>query len=165
MTEHHEYCLTATEQAIVNCYQKGLPLTSRPYQTMADKLGCSEEDVINALDNLKNHHILSRVGPVFDHQRAGASTLAALSVPDDQLVKVAGIVNQFEQVNHNYEREHTFNLWFVITAHDLVELERTIALIEVNTGFSVLVLPMEASYHIDLGFSIDFTSANERLTR
>lgn len=69
---------------------------------------------------------------------------------------MAGIVNQFEQVNHNYAREHEYNLWFVVTANDAVALEYTLMEIELLTGLPVLVLPMEAAYHIDLGFNIDF---------
>ena len=93
---------------------------------------------------------------MFCHKKAGASTLAAIAVPADQLDKVAGIVNQFDEVNHNYAREHDYNLWFVVTAKDQVALEKTIIDIELLTGLPVLMLPMEASYHIDLGFSINF---------
>ncbi len=71
-------------------------------------------------------------------------------------------MNQFEQVNHNYGREGSsgqqkYNLWFVVTASNMVALNNTLANIELLTGLAVLVLPMEASYHIDLAFSINVT--------
>ena len=145
----------------------GFPITGQPYQAISAQLAqvnieTSEEDVFDAVNELHAKGILSRVGPVFDHKKAGASTLAALAVPPKDLDKVAGIVNQFEQVNHNYGREpyyqkQDYNLWFVVTASDMIALNSTIANIELLTGLSVLVLPMEASYHIDLAFSINIT--------
>jgi len=154
--------ISQLQQDIINNSQKGFPLCARPYQTIATQLAkaniiTDEQAVFNAITALAEQQVLSRVGPVFDHKKAGASTLAALAVPEEELDKVAGIVNQFDQVNHNYGREHSYNLWFVVTASDMVALKSTLANIELLTGLPVLVLPMEASYHIDLAFSINVT--------
>ena len=48
-------------------------------------------------------------------------------------------------------------LWFVVTASDDKALAEVIAEIEQLTGYQVLVLPMETSYHIDLAFNINFS--------
>ncbi|WP_114324746.1 Lrp/AsnC family transcriptional regulator [Candidatus Colwellia aromaticivorans] len=154
--------ISQLQQDIINNSQKGFPLTSQPYKTIAEQLAqvnifTNEPEVFQAVDDLNSKEVLSRVGPVFDHKKAGASTLAALAVPEKDLDKIASIVNKFDQVNHNYGREHTYNLWFVVTASDMVALNNTLANIELLTGLAVLVLPMEASYHIDLAFSINVT--------
>ena len=141
--------LSQLEQNIINRYQKGFPLCSHPYRAIADELNSSEDDVISAILTLNKAGMLSRVGAVFNHKKAGSSTLAALAVPEHELDDMAEIVNQFEQVNHNYGREHHYNLWFVVTAHDDQALTDVINSIERLTGYQVLVLPMEASYHID----------------
>ena len=148
--------LSLLQQRIINGYQKGFPVCSRPFEVIAQQLDASEQDVIDALSDLQQRDVLSRLGPVFCHKKAGASTLAAIAVPAKQLDKIAGLVNSFEQVNHNYAREHDFNLWFVVTANDEAALNKTIVDIELLTGLPVLMLPMEASYHIDLGFNINF---------
>jgi len=165
--------LTQLQQDIINNFQKGFPLCSSPYLAIAQKLNASyselceenqitELSVFNALLDLDNLGVTSRIGPVFDHKKAGASTLAALAVDEKDLDKVASIVNQFEQVNHNYARGSHFNktdynLWFVVTASDPVALNNTLTRIELLTGLKVLILPMEASYHLDLAFSINMT--------
>lgn len=154
--------ISQLQQDIINNSQKGFPLTSQPFNTIAQQLAdvnitTNEQAVFQAIDDLNNKGVLSRVGPVFDHKKAGASTLAALAVPAKDLDKIASIVNQFEQVNHNYGREHTYNLWFVVTASDMVALNSVLTNIELLTGLAVLRLPMEASYHIDLAFSINVT--------
>ncbi|PXC03131.1 AsnC family protein, partial [Pseudomonas aeruginosa] len=70
-------------------YQKGLPICAEPYRRMAETLGCSEAEVLERLRRLEADGALSRVGPVLRHQRAGASTLAALAVPVERLQRVA----------------------------------------------------------------------------
>lgn len=154
--------LTLLQQEIINNFQKDFPTCSQPYQAIANMLNSTEEQVLAAINSLNEQGILSRVGPVFDHKKAGASTLAAIAVPEAQLDNIANIVNQFVEVNHNYAREHQYNLWFVVTASDPIALGQTLEHIELLTGFPILVLPMEASYHIDLGFNIDFQQPNKQ---
>jgi len=153
--------LTQLEQDIINQYQKGLPLCSAPYKAIAEELNSSEDEVLSAIQALDNAGILSRVGAVFNHKKAGSSTLAALAVPEAELDSIAEIVNQFDHVNHNYGREHYYNLWFVVTASDDQALSEVIVKIEQLTGFQVLVLPMEKSYHIDLAFNINFAESHQ----
>jgi DNA-binding Lrp family transcriptional regulator len=143
---------------LIDRYQRNMPLSARPYAEMARSLGISEEAVIARLKLLQEAGLISRVGPIFDHGRAGASTLAAMKVPPTQAPLVADIINGCSAVNHNYEREHEFNLWFVLTAPDQATLARTIAGLEAETGYPVLNLPMEKSYHIDLAFPIEWST-------
>jgi DNA-binding Lrp family transcriptional regulator len=87
-------------------------------------------------------------------RRIGASTLAALSAPPERLAEVADLVSRLSEVNHNYEREHAFNLWFVLTARDADALGRTLARIGDQTGCPVISLPLREEFHIDLGFDL-----------
>ena len=98
--------------------------------------------------------MLTRVGAVVRPNTAGVSTLAAMKVPREELLSVADIVNSEPGVNHNYEREHAFNLWFVATSNDHTSLEETLRRIAARTGIDVISLPLHKAHHIDLGFSI-----------
>ncbi|MDZ7685489.1 MAG: hypothetical protein U5O39_11205 [Gammaproteobacteria bacterium] len=51
--------------------------------------------------------------------------LAAVAAPPEQIDEVARLVNACEGVNHNYAREHHFNLWFVVTAANQRSSRRT----------------------------------------
>ena len=139
---------------LLDRYQRGLPLSSE----MAEALGASEEAVIQTLRQMQESGLISRVGPVFDHQRAGGSTLAAVAAPLEKIDEVAGIITAFDEVNHNYAREHTYNLWFVVAAWSETRVEEVLDEIELQTGLTVLRLPMERAYHIDLGFPLDWAS-------
>ncbi|CAM2830010.1 AsnC family protein [Moritella viscosa] len=152
--------ISVLQQQLINQYQKGFPLCTQPFKQVADELGYSENEVLNAIQDLDSLDILSRVGPVFDHKKAGASTLAAIAVPEKQRDAIAAIINQFDAVNHNYARHHFYNLWFVVTASNPVILKDILDDIEHQTGFPILILPMEASYHIDLSFKIDFSGVD-----
>ncbi len=145
------------EKHLLNDFQHGLPLVSRPYARIAEQLGTSEQAVIETLATLQQQGYVSRVGAVFRANTIGASTLAAMAVPEARLEEVAALVNDYTEVNHNYERRHHFNLWFVVTAASQSRLDEVLQEIEQQTGIPVLYLPMLEDYHIDLGFELQWT--------
>ena len=143
------------DKQLLNDFQRDLPLTPRPFAEIGRQLGLRESEVLLALRRLQGQGIVSRVGAVIAPNRAGVSTLAALAVTPDRLDELAELINSYPEVNHNYEREHHYNLWFVLTAPDQVRLDAVLADIEQRSGLSVLNLPLEREYHIDLGFRMD----------
>ncbi len=147
----------AIDRRLLNDFQSAIPLSPRPYRVIAEQLGITEFEVIERLGRLTDSGTISRVGPVFRPKRVGVSTLAAMAVPRERLDAVAAMVSSYAAVNHNYEREHAFNLWFVLTAADQGRLSAVIAEIAERSGLSVLDLPMLAEYHINLGFSLQWS--------
>ena len=142
-------------EKLLNDFQRNFPLNPMPFEQIAIALNTSTEVVIAKLKELQARGAVSRVGPVFSPNTVGVSTLAAMAVPADKLEQIAEQVNAYEQVNHNYEREHAFNLWFVATADNQDTLQDTLSSIEKQTGYKVLSLPLLKEYHIDLGFRMD----------
>lgn len=145
------------EQRLLNDFQHGLPLSPTPFADIASELGVYETTVLENLKRLQTEGAISRVGAVFRPNRVGVSTLAAMMVPEDELETIAAIVNEFTEVNHNYERDHSFNLWFVVVASDEESLQATLKEIESRSGIKVMDLPMEQDYFIDLGFKMKWT--------
>ncbi len=148
--------LDSTDKQLINLYQRDLPVCERPYLEMSRQLGISEGEVIDRLQVLQSDQVVSRVGPVFEHRRAGASLLAAIAAPEEQMDLVAARINRAPGVNHNYAREHTYNLWFVMTAPDEDTLDERLDELEHQLRLPMLRLPMIEGYHIDLGFDIDW---------
>jgi DNA-binding Lrp family transcriptional regulator len=145
----------ALARRLLNDFQRDFPLVERPFAALAATIGGTEEDVLATLHRFASDGTVSRVGAVFRPGSVGASTLAAIAVPDARLSAVAGIVSAYPEVNHNYEREHRLNLWFVVTAADGRRLAQILAAIELETGLSVVSMPLVADYYIDLGFALD----------
>ena len=146
--------LSTLEYRLLNDYQRGFPATSRPFATIAEELGSDEETVLRTLESLVERKMISRIGPVFRPRRLGASTLAALAVPEARLEEIAAMVSEYGEVNHNYERMHDFNLWFVVTAASEEDIEKVLDDIRKRSRCQLLNLPMEEAYHIDLGFPL-----------
>jgi DNA-binding Lrp family transcriptional regulator len=141
-------------RALLDRYQRGFPLEEHPYATLGHDLGIAESDVIDRLAVLKASGMISRIGAVLAPHRAGWSTLAAIAVPAARLDEVADLVSAFPEVNHNYEREHAFNLWFVVTGEDEAHVAAVLDAVRDRTGLDVLDLPLEQAFHIDLGFPL-----------
>ncbi len=146
---------------VLDGWQRDFPLAPHPYAEIARSTGVSESSLLLGLSELQTAGILGRVGATIRPNTIGASMLAAMKVPEDRLDEVARIVNAEPGVNHNYEREHDFNLWFVIAAPDALRLHRGLERIRSATGLDILELPLERSYYIDLGFPLGDRSGAE----
>jgi len=147
---------------LLNDFQRDFPLVPAPYAAIAQRLGTTEAWVRATLAAACADGRVSRVGPVFRPGAIGASTLAALAVPASDLARVAAIVSARPEVNHNYEREHSLNLWFVAAAPDAAALAAALAAIARDTGYEPIALPLLRDYWIDLGFELGAAMATAK---
>lgn len=146
--------LSELDKRLLDDFQRDFPVCARPYAAMAKRLGCDEATVLARLQWLQRRGYVSRIGPVFRPNRLGASTLAAMAVPAERLQEVARLVSSYSEVNHNYEREHEFNLWFVVTACDQAAVAEVLNQVRRRTGLAVMDLPLSDEFHMDLGFRL-----------
>ncbi len=143
--------LDATDRAIVNLLQDGLSVSERPFGDAGVELGLSEEEVIDRTRALLERGVLTRFGPMFDAERlGGAFTLCAMRVPPNRFDEVMEIVNAFDEVAHNYERDHELNMWFVIGADSEKRITETIDAIERATHLDVINLPKLEEFYVGL---------------
>lgn len=134
---------------LLNDFRQDFPLCPAPFSVLAGRLGVAESTVLRMLEQLRRDGKISRVGAVFAPKRIGASTLAAMAVPPEKLESVAKAVNRFPEVNHNYERDHRFNLWFVVTAGSEGRLQAALDAIGKAAGYPVLSLPMMKEFYAE----------------
>ena len=73
-----------------------------------------------------------------------------MSVPAADFERVAALVNSHPEVAHNYERQHRYNMWFVLAAISASEARRTMETIERETGYPVIDLPREEEFFVEL---------------
>lgn len=151
--------LTDLQKKLLNDFQRNFPISPTPYADIAVQLNVTESEVLQAFQDLNKQNFISRIGAIIPPNKIGISTLAAMSVPENELERVAKQVSFFSEVNHNYERENDVNLWFVIIANNTAHLNEVIKAIEVETGFNVLRFPLEKEFFIDLSFKLDFKNA------
>ncbi len=150
---------------LLNEWQRDFPLVARPFARIGRAVGLGEGAVIETYRRLVADGLVSRVGAVFAPRRLGASALAAVAAPPERLEAIAARISQEASINHNYQREHRYNLWFVVTAASRSHLDDVVAGIERDTGCGVIVLPLEEEFHIDLGFDLAAACGSRRAGR
>ena len=143
--------LDTRDLLLIDRLHGGFPLSERPYRDVGLELGWSETEVIERLQLLLGQGVLTRFGPLFQIERAGGQfVLAALAAPPERFEEVAGVVNEFAEVAHNYRREHLLNMWFVVAAESADAAQQVMHRIEQATGCAVLAFPKEREFFVEL---------------
>ena len=143
--------LDDVDRKLINALQGDFPLVPEPYRQVAETLGLSEAELLRRLDAMLERRVLTRFGPMFQIERAGgAFVLAALRVPEAEFERVAAQVNAFPEVAHNYRREHTLNMWFVLATATPQGIAEAVARIEAATGLPVFPFPKEREYFVEM---------------
>jgi DNA-binding Lrp family transcriptional regulator len=143
-----------TALRLLNDWQHGFPLLPHPFDALGRELGCGAHAVLSQYRALQAEGSLSRIGGVFAAGAGGAAALCAYAARPSRLEHVAALVSAHPGVNHNYEREHAYNLWFVMTGIDRAEVQAGVDALDAATGLRALRLPMLRPYRIDLGFDL-----------
>ena len=143
--------LDDTDRRIINQLQGGFPLCDEPYRQLAGELGLDEATLLTRLKHLLDQRVLTRFGPMFQVERmGGAFVLAALAVPEERFESVAQQVNALPEIAHNYRREHTLNVWFVIATETPGGIDAATRKIEEITGLPVYAFPKETEYFVEM---------------
>ncbi|OEU76831.1 MAG: transcriptional regulator [Desulfuromonadales bacterium C00003093] len=144
------------DREILNRIQSDFPMTPRPYLSIADDLGLSENDVLKRVVRLKNERIIRRIGGNFVPNKLGfVSTLCAARVPEDKIEEFAGEVNCYSGVTHNYRRDNEFNIWFTFIAPSMEEIEENLEKISQKTGITDIInLPATDVFKIKAQFDL-----------
>lgn len=144
------------DAALLALVQNGFPVTARPFQALGNALGLEEEEVIRRLVRLQQEGLVRRIGPILDLRRMGlGGVLAALRVEPEKADDVAGVVNEYPEVSHNYLRpdESGYHLWFTVSARE-ERIEEILSEIQTRTGLEMLVLPTTRIFKIGVRFDI-----------
>lgn len=147
--------LDALDWRLMNDWQRALPLVPRPFQEIAHHLDTTEERIIERLKKLLETGAISRIGATCRPNTLAASTLAAVAAPEDQIEAISAVINAQEGVNHSYERENKWNIWFVATGPTRAFVDDILRRITEVTGLQVLDLRLERPFNVDLGFALD----------
>ncbi len=147
--------LTATDKIIINHLQGNFPLDESPWEAVAELTGIEIDTLIERIQTLQDEGYISRFGPLYDAQKMGGGlSLAAMQVDKSDYESVTEIVNQFEEVAHNYEREHKLNMWFVIATEKPEQVFEVIEKIETASGYSVYNMPKQKEYFLGLQLKV-----------
>ena len=144
------------DRSILNQIQSDFPITPRPYRTIAEELGLTEDEVLERVHRLKESGIIRRIGGNFTPEKLGfVSTLCAAKVPEEKISQFAQVVNRYPGVTHNYRRENTYNIWFTFIATSMEEINASLKQIAAETGVTeILNLPATRVFKIRAEFQL-----------
>jgi len=144
------------DKKILNIIQKDFPVVAEPFKEVAEKVGISEDEVLERICRLKQEGIIRRIGAVFDTRKLGfVSTLCAARVPEEKLKAFVEVVNSYSGVTHNYRRTHEYNVWFTFIAPDEETLKKSLAEIRGRTGIAdIISMRASRTFKIDASFEL-----------
>lgn len=148
--------LDDVDRRILNRIQSNFPITPRPFQSIGEDLGLSEEEVLERIQSLKSQKIIRRIGGNFVPEKVGfVSTLCAASVPEERIDQFAETVNRYPGVTHNYQRDNKYNIWFTFIAESMTVIEENLKEISRKTGITdILNLPATKVFKIRAQFKV-----------
>ena len=151
-----EVLIDDIDRDILNQIQSDFPITPRPYRTIAEELGLTEDDVLKRISRLKESGIIRRIGGNFTPEKLGfVSTLCAAKVPEEKISQFAEIVNRYPGVTHNYRRDNEYNIWFTFIAPSMENINTSLKQITAETGVTeILNLPATRVFKIRAEFKV-----------
>ena len=147
------------DEKILTELQYNFPLSERPYDIIAEKLGVGAEQLWERIEAMLDSGVIRRIGVSLDSNKLGfRSTLAAVRVPRDSVEKAAGVIGRYREVTHSYLRDDAFNIWFTLIADNQENIKRILEEIQKQLSLEeddVLYLPLKRLFKLDARFESD----------
>jgi DNA-binding Lrp family transcriptional regulator len=105
--------LSDQDRQLVAEIQGGLPLSSHPYAEIGERIGLSEQEVIERIAELQAEGVIKRMGIVVRHHELGytANAMVVWDVPDEQLDAVGEKLGKQSCVTLCYQRPRRLPEW------------------------------------------------------
>lgn len=129
------------DREILRAVQDGIPLLSQPFANVAQKIGISEDEVIDRLEKLRDKGVIRRFGASINHHKVGitATVMVAWKVPQNHVERVGRVMSSCKEVTHCYERrvipeKWEYNLFTVIHGYDRGSVKDFVEKLSKTTG-------------------------------
>ena len=105
--------LSKQDKELIAEIQSGLPLASHPYAEIGERVGLSEQEVIQRIDNLQAGGVIKRMGIVVRHHELGytANAMVVWNVPDERLDEIGDLLGGQDCVTLCYQRPRRLPDW------------------------------------------------------
>ncbi|MCB1762662.1 MAG: AsnC family transcriptional regulator [Gammaproteobacteria bacterium] len=105
--------LSEQDYRLIAEIQDGLPLSSRPYAAIGERVGLSEQQVIERIASLQMSGVIKRMGIIVRHHELGytANAMVVWDVPDDQVDAVGKKLGEQPCVTLCYQRPRRLPAW------------------------------------------------------
>ncbi|HOL31975.1 MAG TPA: hypothetical protein PK052_08330, partial [Anaerohalosphaeraceae bacterium] len=145
--------LTDFEMDVLRWIQRPLPVCSRPFAVLAERLSATQEQVIRTIRQLQQQRLIRRIRAQIDYRALGrTASLIAAHVPAERFSEVADAVSRLPAVSHSYCRDHYYNLWFTMQAPSLIAVDAELAGLQEQLQVEFHSLPAQRLFKLDVYF-------------
>jgi len=123
--------LDEVDRAIIEATQAGLPLTSRPYDVVAERVGVEPALIVKRLRRMLDLGVVRRIGAVPNHYALGyrGNGMTVWDVDDEAAGRLGPRVGALDFVSHCYLRPRhppnwPYNLFAMVHGRDRDEVRR-----------------------------------------
>jgi DNA-binding Lrp family transcriptional regulator len=131
------------DQRLLAAIQEGLPLVSRPYAEIGQRVGMSETEVIERLGRWIEAGVIKRLGVVVRHRKLGyrANAMVVFDVPDERVGDIGQRLAAFACVTLCYRRprrgeDWPYNLFCMIHGRDRTTVEAQVEALAAACGLA-----------------------------
>jgi siroheme decarboxylase len=128
--------------ATIRATQGPMPVVPEPYAPAAERLGVSQEEVLERLASLREREGLRRVAAILYHRRAGfsANGMGVWKVPEAEVLETGRRMAAFRGVSHCYQRptyaDWPYSVFTMAHGRSKEECDAILASIAEDTGIS-----------------------------
>ncbi len=144
--------ISSIERRILAVLQEGLPISQRPYEDMAHRIGIETSELLAVLKDWKKQGKLRRIGAILNHFKIGlaAGAMVVWQVESERIVEVGQAFAGFEEVSHAYQRQTLenwpYNIYTMVhgkSAEDVQEVVKRMSQVSGVSNYRILVTEKE----------------------
>jgi len=127
---------------VIRALQGDMPIVEEPYAPAADKLGISQERLLEHLESMQERRALRRVAAILFHRRAGysANGMGVWRVPEERVLELGPHMASFRGISHCYQRptyeDWPYSVFTMAHGRSKEECDAILDSIEAETGIS-----------------------------
>jgi DNA-binding Lrp family transcriptional regulator len=132
--------ITDLDKGVIRELQEDLPVGARPFLPMADRLGTTEDQLIEAANDLQRRGFLRRYAAILYHRKAGfkANGMGVWAAPPDDILEIGQKMASFSAVSHCYQRptypDWPYNIFSMVHGRSIDDCEAVFRAISQATG-------------------------------
>jgi len=121
------------DRRIIQLTQTGLPLTERPYHTIAEQLHLKPVEVMTRFERMLADGIIRRIGVIPNHYKLGYrfNGMTVWNVPDEHIDELGAQIGALDFVSHCYRRpahppDWLYKLFAMVHGRSQAEVEQKV---------------------------------------
>jgi len=123
--------MMTTDHEILRVIQDGVPVTREPFKEAADKLGMTQEELVERIKAMNENGLIRRFSANINQRKLGitANAVVVWNIPEEKMEAAVPVFLERGEISHIYERRvypgrWEYNLYTVVHDYDRESVER-----------------------------------------